>query len=231
MVFSNQIVPNRFLEKEKIVDTKQPGDWNTQLFKLAGVGVGLIVCRVQTPLEKELRTMRVLIAVRAIRGEEGLGITGGGFVECKDIFFLKVGSIVEIAYEAHRENREENKGFEFLIPADEAYLERVQPIATLMVRTNDINKVHACVFSALTVTPAEFEELKMLAPGPERLGPLLEVDLHWEEDIRRARPEESITMRQVDETTVSPGDFFHKHEVRAFGMLAWHSEKGKLWQP
>jgi hypothetical protein len=170
---------------------------------------------------------------RAIPGEEGLGITGGGHVECTTIDALPVGSVVETAVDAFRENTEENKGFARVI-SRKTFLERVQPIATFSVRTNDANRVHSCTYFGLPLRRDEWEKMRALRPGKERKGALIEAVMTWDgKSIQRHRPEKWIRIEHFSDhaTPIERQDFYHQHEWRAFGQLAWHAAKGKLWQP
>jgi hypothetical protein len=202
---------------------------NHQKFKLAAAGTGIIACAAPKGKWRKSSSLKVLLAMRDASVGEGFGITGGGFVECAAVDSMPVGSVVDIAADAYRENDEETKRFfEFITQG--AFLDRVQGITNVAVRTNDLNRVHACMFYALALTKAEWKKLKTLPPGPERKGPFIPATMSWSPEINRSEPERYITL--VDHHGENVMDrFFHKHELRAFGLLAWHAEKGKLWHP
>ena len=198
---------------------------NTQEFKLAASGAGIIVCQ-----RRSTHSFRALLSTRAASVGLGLGITGGGFVEIAEIFSQKHGYIIDTAEEAWREATEENVDFEKLFPLDE-YLERVQSVSTMHVRVNDVNGVHGTNFYALTVTDEEWEKALALPPGDERFGPLMEIWVDFTDKVvHRNRPEEAITLYMDDGKEVESG-FYHQHELRALGHIAWHIQQGYLWAP
>jgi hypothetical protein len=167
------------------------------------------------------------LSIRAASVGPGLGITGGGFVEIGDIFAKPVGYLIETAAEAWRETKEENKNFERVFPL-RTFLERAQSIATMHIRVNDGNGVHGTNFFALTVTDAEWDAVAALEPGEERDGSLKEIWCNTIGPVSRLNPEECINLSLPD-GSVCPYDFYHKHERRAFGHIAWHVQHGRLW--
>lgn len=198
---------------------------NTQEFKLAASGAGVIVCQ-----QRSKHSFRALLSTRAKSVGLGLGITGGGFVEINDIFAKQPGYVIETVVEAWREATEENDGFAELFPLDD-FLDRAQSIATMHARTSDVNGVHGTNFYALTVTDEEWERAAALKPGPERHGPLMEVWVEFTDKvIHRCQPEVGITLRMDDGKECQSG-FYHLHEKRALAHIAWHVQQGLLWAP
>ena len=194
-------------------------------YMYAANGAGIIVCQMRSK-----HSFRALLSNRMPSVGMGLGITGGGYVEIKTVFAKPVGTIAETALDAQRETWEENLGFEALF-SEEELLERAQPIASLLVRTNDINKVHSTNYYALAVTDEEWDRVATLPPGPERHGPLFEVWVDFTDQvIHRTTPEVALTL-MLDDGKVCEGGFYHKHELRALGMIAWHIQQGYLWSP
>ncbi|MEX0918010.1 MAG: hypothetical protein WDZ93_02550 [Candidatus Paceibacterota bacterium] len=198
---------------------------NHQKFKLAAPGTGFIA---YTRPYAEDRTLAVLLSNRTASVGAGFGITGGGFVECGDIDRSPVGSIVEAADEAWREGDEENVGFGQLV-SSRIFFEEAQPIATLFTRTTDINRVHSCTFFALRLQDRVWQQATRLSPGPERVGDLVIAILRWKKSITRRDPEKFITLQTQTGDEIHAGDFCHQHELRAFGALAWHAERNRLW--
>jgi hypothetical protein len=220
----NIVMFQRVLHKKE-TEMSEIAPLNTQFYKLAATGAGLIVCQMRSK-----HSFRALLSNRQPIVGMGLGITGGGFVENGDIFKMKPGSIVETVIEAWRETREENLGFDNVFTADEL-VERAQPIASMHIRIDDVNGVHGTNFYALSVTDEEWDSIASLPPGPERHGPLFEVWVDFNDKvIRRLEPEVGLTLR-LDDGKVCEGGFYHKHELRALGMIAWHIQEGYLWSP
>ncbi len=199
---------------------------NTQKYKLAGTGAGVIICQQMSP-----NAFRALLSMRSSTVGLGLGITGGGFVENGAIFLKrKPGYIIETAAEAWRETREENRGFGKVIPRKK-FIERGQPISSLHVRVDDENGVHGTNFFALTVNDDEWSAIAMLKGSRERKGPLLEVLVDFQSaTLERLKPEKKIRLWNPDGKLLR-GAFYHKHELRALGQIAWHVQQGLLWAP
>lgn len=174
----------------------------------------------------------VLLSMRSDTVGPGYGITGGGFVKIGRIEGTPKGTVVETAVEAHEEGFEENHGFQDVI-GEKQFLERAQPVATFHVHRDDDynNRVHSCVFYALGLYQNEWDAMRKLPPGEdgERVGDLIEATLLWDADISRVEPEKSIKLVTSDGVELSKKDFWHSHELRAFGMIAWLAEQGKLW--
>lgn len=194
-----------------------------ETYMYAANGAGIIVCQ-----QRSKHSFRALLSNRMPSVGMGLGITGGGYVDIVNVFEKPVGSIAETALDAQRESYEENLGFEQLF-TEEELLCRAQPVASLLVRTADINKVHATNYYALAVTEEEWDKVAALPPGPERHGPLFEVWVDFTDQvIHRVTPEDGLTLR-LDDGKICEGGFYHKHELRALGMIAWHIQQGYLW--
>lgn len=189
---------------------------NAQTYKLAAPGCGVIVYR-----RDENGGITVLLSRRSASVGKGYGITGGGFVECGDLMAKPLGTISENVDEAYREAKEENPGFENIISLA-AFRERCQPLAGFTVRTADSSGVHACNYYGLRVTDAEWEAIRQLPPSDERNGDLVPTALIWLRTIKRDKPEDHIVLNGAR-------DFFHQHELRAFGMLAWLAANNRLW--
>ena len=202
---------------------------NHQKFKLAAPGTGIIACSAENGQWQKISSLKVMLSMRDASVGVGYGITGGGFVECSTIDALPIGSIVDIAFDAYRENSEETENFISFITSGE-FSDRVQSITNVGVKTGDMNRVHACMFYSLALTEPEWEQLRILPPGPERNGPFIEATLAWSSGINRSEPERYITLVDASGKVLNEG-FYHRHEIRAFGLLAWHAAQGKLWHP
>lgn len=189
---------------------------NAQTYKLAAPGCGVIVYR-----QDAKGGLTVLLSRRAAKVGEGYGITGGGFVECGDLMEQPVGTISENTDEAYREAKEENPGFDEIF-SRETFRERCQPLAGFSVRTADSSGVHACSYYGLRVNDAEWAAICRLPPSDERDGDLVPVPLIWLRTINRHKPEDHIVL-------AGASNFFHQHELRAFGMLAWLAANKRLW--
>lgn len=198
---------------------------NTQRYKLAGTGAGVIICQ-----QRSQHSFRALLSMRALSVGVGYGITGGGFVENQAIMLEKPGFVIETAEEAWRESKEENVGFDELFPL-EAFLERAQSIATLHVRIDDDSGVHGTNYYALTVTDEEWERAAALASGPERDGLLIEVWICFERTVLHRRDAEKNIQLTLPDGRVAHGGFYHQHELRALGQIAWHVQQNLLWPP
>jgi hypothetical protein len=202
---------------------------NPQGWKLAASGAGVIVFQ---PLDN---CLRVLLSLRADNVGYGHGITGGGFVECKDIDKAKVGTVVQTADEAYREAREENAGFEKVIDID-SFLERAQLVSSIHARIADENRVHCANMFALRANGSEWKQFAALPPGvdesgkEERSGPLLEYFVRWGDAVvDRRNPERYVTITDTNGRILTMTDFFHPHEFHAIAAIAWHKQNGKLW--
>lgn len=189
---------------------------NTQTHKLAAPGCGVIVYH-----RDDNGSITVLLSKRSAKAGVGYGITGGGFVECGDLMAKNIGTLLESADEAYREACEENPGFGDIITLAQ-FRERAQPLASFNVRTPDSNGVHACTYFGLAVNKEEWDAITRLPPSDERDGELVAALLIWTRNINRTKPEDYIVLHGA-------GDFFHAHEQRAFGMLAWLASRNRLW--
>lgn len=197
---------------------------NTQRYKLAATGAGVILCRVIDDT-----TIELLLSVRSAVVGEGYGITGGGFVENGDIANLPKRTIVETVDEAWRENTEENIGFDVLFPR-ELFRTRAQCVASLHVNTGDESVVHGTNFYAVAVTDSEWEAASLLSGSDERSGALRAVVMKiTSPTLSRTEPEVGIQLSTAGVDI--PGEsFYHQHEYRAIAMIAWHLQNGKLWR-
>ena len=202
----------------------------TKEYRRAASGAGVVVFQML-----DERVMRILLSLRSKDVGTGFGITGGGYIKVNAIYGMLIGSIVQTADEAHLESLEENGGFEKVVSADE-FLERAQPITTILVRTPDLNQVHDVTMYALCAKDdAEWEAIAALPPGVdidgkvEREGPLLECIMTWGSDISRRTPEQAVSFAYADGQSLDVAGFFHKHEVHGIATIAWHAEKERLW--
>ena len=183
---------------------------NHQLFKMAAPGCGAIAFRdTDAP-----NTLEVILSERAAKVGPGYGITGGGFVECGDIYKEEAGFISLSADEAHRELREENPGFENIISLED-FRKRAQLVCSFNVKANDVNGVHACTYFALRLTNTEWDQVMALPPSDERVGMLKSAKLRWNDSG-------TINLDGADK-------FFHKHELKAFEAMAAHAQQGRLF--
>ena len=205
-------------------ETQTAKPLNTQLYKLAATGAGVIVCQPISPT-----SFRSLLSRRAAQVGSGFGITGGGFVENGAIYAKSPGFMVETVAEAWRETVEENPGFEIVFPLD-VFIERAQSIATLHVRVDDENGVHGTNYFVLTVTDIEWNRVAQLRAGEEREGELLEVVCNFDSmPFLRVDAQRHISLYEKLSGPLSFDAFFHQHEVRALAQIAWHVQKGRLW--
>ena len=196
---------------------------NTQRYKLAATGAGVILYRVVDEV-----TIELLLSVRSAVVGEGYGITGGGFVENGNIAKLPKRSIIETIDEAWREAMEENRLFDLLFPLD-LFRSRAQCVASLHVNTGDESIVHGTNFYAVAVTDAEWEESSRLAGSDERSGALRQVVMKiTSPKLSRTEPETGIQLL-CNGLDISAA-FYHHHEVRAIAMIAWHLQNEKLWR-
>jgi len=184
---------------------------NHQMFKMAAPGCGVICFR---PSPAEPNALEVILSERATSVGAGLGITGGGFVECGAIFAEKAGFVSLSVDEAYRECCEENLGFERVISLA-AFRERAQLVASFCVRTGDANGVHACTYFALCLHDDEWQAVLKLAPSAERNGSLKVAKLSWVKN-------KLIELEGAER-------FFHKHELKAFEAMAQLDMRGKLF--
>gem|GEM_PF-1529075 len=199
---------------------------NTNKYKLAAAGTGLIVFREMVPSR-----LQFLLSMRAAIVGQGLGITGGGHVECGEVADLPTHTVIETALEAYRESKEENPGFDKLFDED-TFLERIQPVAQFMVSTDDVNEVHSTNFSALRVSDSEWDQIAVLPESEERVGMLRWVDGYIPEtgQVSRRYPEKAVKLHDIaDDVWLSAENFFHQHELRAIAMIGYLHQKNRLW--
>jgi hypothetical protein len=201
-------------------DGKTP---NHQDFKLCASGAGVIVYQLFDD------KIRVLLALRAKEVGQGYGITGGGFVECKNIDNAPINTLFQTSDEAFREMMEENTGFEKIIDADD-FIERAQPISLVHARINDINRVHSVSMFALRVTDNEWKKISVLAPSKEREGSLREYFVTWDSKIDRRVPERSVRIINAHGEPITQSGFWHKHEMHTIACIAWHAQNDRLWK-
>lgn len=210
------------MSKTKLPDIKPA---NTKKYRLAANGAGIVVCQ-----QRSTHSFRALLSMRSRVVGVGYGITGGGFVELKDIFKQPVGYVTQTAEEAYRESFEENLGFKELISLED-FLERAQSISTFHVRVNDLSCIHGTNYYALTVTDEEWDLIAALPGSNEREGALIEV---WGDFIdtvlHRNNAHEQLSLLLPDGRPAY-GGFYHKHEELVFGQIAWHVQQGYLWKP
>lgn len=191
---------------------------NHQNNKLAAPGAGIIAFT-----RTHLGEVKVLLSRRAESVGEGFGITGGGFVECGDVFSSPVGTVVPLTHEAYREGVEENPGFDKVISRDE-FNRRARHLTSFAVRTDDANGVHVATYYGLELDKGEFEKVAALPPSDERVGDLIVADLSWtSESLQASTPEAQINMEGMDR-------FYHQHELYAFVALAKLLERD-LYKP
>ncbi len=197
---------------------------NHQKFKLAAPGTGVLIFRQSTANSESLE---VLLSMRSRAAGAGYGYTGGGFVECGDVAALPVGRYLQCADEAYRESGEENGGFEAVLGREDFFV-RAQPIATFNARSADINVVHACTVFACGVSDEEWQKCLATEATQERSGMLRVVKLTWKPGLSRRSAEDFIELSD-GASRITAEQFFHQHEIAAYGALAWHAEYGKLW--
>lgn len=187
---------------------------NQQTYKMAAGGAGLIAFS-----RIDERQIQVLLSERAQSVGKGLGITGGGFVECDDVYNSPVGTIVPLTHEAYREGVEENPGFEKVLSL-RGFDRRSQYLTSFAVRTDDANGVHIVCYFGLELSDAEFEAVSDLPPSDERVGALVATDLNWTpESLQADTPQAQINMAGMDR-------FYHQHELHSFVALAKLLERG-----
>ncbi len=194
------------------------------MFKLAAPGAGAMVFQ-----ELDSNTFRVLLAMRTALVGLGLGITGGGFIECGAIDALQVDTIIQTADEAYRELCQENLGFENVVDID-TFLLHAQPIALVHARTNDVNRVHSVNMYGFRANDSQWNRIAALEPGldKERTGPLLEHIVRWKGKIDRREPERFVTIEDARGRFLERHDFHHKHEMHTVASIAWHAQNGRL---
>jgi hypothetical protein len=136
--------------------------------------------------------------------------------------------VVETAAEAWRETVEENPGFEDIFDLNH-FIRRAQSIASFHVRVDDVNGVHGTNYYALHVTDAEWNAIAQLPPSAERTGSLLTVICEsGTVPVHRIAPSVGLTFQHESGELCIPR-FYHGHELRALGMIAWHIAHGRLW--
>ena len=209
-----------------------PEEKNTMLnhneWKLAAPGAGVIV------YNRTEQFFRAWLSMRTNNVGAGLGITGGGFVECKEVDAMKVGSVIQTVDEAWRECHEENAGFENVISKD-AFMARANPTSLVHARADDINRVHCANMYALRVTDEEWLKIGALPAGldakgrPEREDDLREVMVSWNGPIDMRRPERFVTMQKPDGERVWIDDFNYPHEFHAVASIAWNIQNPREW--
>jgi len=201
---------------------------NTQAFKLAAPGCGIMIYRTT----ERANALQVILSMRSSVVGAGLGLTGGGFVECGPLSQKPTGTISDTLTEAYRENGEENKGFEAVISTKQLASDG-QIIASYAVRApvtrTDPNGVHQCTNIALRITDdVQWNEIMALEGNEERVGSLRTAVLEWDSErpIDRLNPAKNIMFRFGPDAL---GEFHHKHELYGYGQLAWHAQNGRLW--
>ena len=188
---------------------------NHQNYKLAAGGAGMIAF---TRLPNG--TINVLLSRRDKSVGEGLGITGGGFLNLDEFMAQPAGAILPFIHEAYREAVEENPGFEHVISGD-AFEKRAFHLTSFAVRTADQHGVHVVSYYGLELDKHEFECVKALPPSEERVGDLIAADLSWrQESLANKNPLDRFDMHGKE-------NFYHQHELYAFSALAEKLACGK----
>ena len=181
---------------------------NHQNYKLAAGGAGMIAF---TRLPNG--TINVLLSRRDKSVGEGLGITGGGFLNLDAFTSQPAGAILPLTHEAYREAVEENPGFENVI-TDNMFEKRAFHLTSFAVRTSDQHGVHVVCYYGLELDENEFSQVKALPPSEERVGDLIATNLSWrQESLANKNPLDRFDMHGKE-------NFYHQHELYAFSALA-----------
>ena len=181
---------------------------NHQNYKLAAGGAGMIVF---TRLPNG--TINVLLSRRDKSVGEGLGISGGGFLNLDEFTSQPAGAILPLTQEAYREAVEENPGFDHIITGD-MFDKRAFHLTSFAVRTADQHGAHIVCYYGLELDEEEFAQVKALPPSEERVGDLIATDLSWrQENLADKNPLERFDMYGKEK-------FYHQHELYAFSALA-----------
>ena len=188
---------------------------NHQNYKLAVGGAGLIVFT-----RAENGPVKVLLSQRDASVGEGLGITGGGFLNLDEFYQQPAGSILPLTHEAYREGVEENIGFEKVISRG-VFACRARHLTSFAVRTTDQHGIHIVCYYGLELNQEEFDAVQALPPSDERVGELIVADLSWtKESLEKNDPLARFEM-------VGKERFYHQHELYAFSALANMLERDK----
>lgn len=211
---------------------------NAQQYKMAAPGAGALIYlphfdnnATYNGVAPNIIGLSVLISRRTAEVGEGLGIFGGGFFNCNTLIDKPVGTILTVEEEAYREcGIEENPGFTGIMPFN-VFEDRAQSLTNFVVRTQETEKdqagVHAPMYLGVRTTVTEFRAIEALPESSERSGALVKAFVDWSPTaiIPRSHPEQYTNVSH----SLSGVDFFHPHEKRAFGMLAWLAQRNKLW--
>ena len=180
---------------------------NHQNYKMAAGGAGVIAYK-----KGEGQQAFVLLSERSEKVGAGLGITGGGFVECDEVNNQPPGYVLPLTHEAWREAVEENPGFEKII-SRESFDERATYLTAFAVSTNDQHGVHLVCYFGLELSDAEFLAVQALPPSDERIGALIPAKLSWtRESLKKEALKEKINLEGMNK-------FYHQHELYAFLAL------------
>ena len=180
---------------------------NHQNYKLAAGGAGLIVFT-----RTENGAVKVLLSQRDASVGEGLGITGGGFLNLDEFNQQPAGNILPLTHEAYREGVEENPGLEKIINRDD-FAARARHLTSFAVRTTDQHGIHIVCYYGLELSQDEFNAVQALPPSEEREGALIAADLSWTKESL----EKNDLLARFE--MVGKESFYHQHELYAFSAL------------
>lgn len=181
---------------------------NQQQYKMAAPGAGMIAYCREAP-----RQVTVLLSQRSEKVGAGLGITGGGYLNCDEFMNQPPESRLLFSAEAYRESVEENPGFEKIF-SEQGFMRRARQLTAFAVRKDDHHGIHAVCYFGLELTYEEYDEVLALPPGDERVGELIPVTMSW--SAESLQNEDALSRIQMD----GKDKFYHAHEVYAFVALA-----------
>jgi hypothetical protein len=147
----------------------------------------------------------VYLSERIIDGKPtGLYSIYGGFAECGDFLKHPIGHVQNKLVEVYRECKEEiGEEFTKIVPLDD-FLKNSEYVCNLLIRTNDVNKIHDSLFVSYAVT--------------DRLANFLANNAKPTEEQMPAKPY-SITLKDGGIVLPEGIKLFHAHEADAIAAF------------
>ncbi|MAF31828.1 MAG: hypothetical protein CMF60_06440 [Magnetococcales bacterium] len=148
----------------------------------------------------------------------------GGFAECGDYLKNPVGTVQDKRIEIYRECVEEmGSGFAKIVSQSD-FINRCEPVASLMVRTDDSNKIHDATFVAYFVEEPLAHYLEKQAKPTDEQLPAKPYKFGFSTSYRKKPLLEPYDGHELLQHLHVPKNiqFFHQHEANAMALFFYN---------